>query len=64
MAVLDLVPRHEHALVEEGPLLPEPVPEADDASVLEQAEELDVVDVRVGVHVGPPQGHVGGVRQR
>ena len=59
--VLDLVAGHQNALVEQRAVLPEPLLEADDPGVLEKAQELHVVDVAVGVHVTPPQRHVGAV---
>ena len=43
-------------------VLAEPLLEPGHARVLQESEELDVVDVAVGVHVGPSQGHVDAVR--
>ena len=60
-AVLDGVPGDDDALVEHRRPVGEPLAEADDAGVLEQAEVLHVVDVAVGVHVGPPQRHLDAV---
>src|SRR5690349_21645144 len=59
--VLDLVPGHQHALVEQGLVPAEPLLEPRHPRVLQEPEELDVVDVPVGVHVGPAQGHVDAV---
>jgi hypothetical protein len=51
--VLDLVTSHNHPLLEQAPILAEPLLEGDHAGIFKQAQELDVVDVPVGIHVGP-----------
>ena len=56
--VLDLVPGHEHPLVEQAAILAEPLLEADHPGILEKAQELDVVDVAVGIHVRPSKRDV------
>ena len=60
--VLDLVTGDHHALIEQGAIRAEPRFETHDAGVFEQAQELDVVDVPVGIHVGPSKRDIDVVR--
>src|SRR5690606_5807252 len=58
--VVDLRPGHQDAVLEQRPLLTEPLVERIDAGLLQIAEVLHVVDVAVGVHVRPADRDLDG----